>query len=67
VAVVVLAIWLIADTPLLACPVCFRAEESALTDGVRAAVFVLLGVTAVVLAFVGVWLARVGRGLVREP
>lgn len=33
----------------LACPVCFRVEESATTDGVRAAVVVLVGVTAMVL------------------
>ena len=44
------AIWISAETGLLACPVCFRFEESAVTDGVRAAVLVLIGVTVVVLA-----------------
>ena len=33
----------------LACPICFRVEEGATTDGVRAAVLVLIGVTAVLL------------------
>jgi len=39
----------LATDTALACPVCFRVEESATTDGVRAAVVVLVGVTAVVL------------------
>jgi heme/copper-type cytochrome/quinol oxidase subunit 2 len=34
---------------VLACPICFRVEENATTDGVQAAVLVLVGVTAVVL------------------
>ena len=33
----------------LACPICFRVEENATTDGVQAAVLVLVGVTTVVL------------------
>jgi heme/copper-type cytochrome/quinol oxidase subunit 2 len=33
----------------LACPICFQVEENATTDGVQAAVLVLVGVTTVVL------------------
>ena len=33
----------------LACPICFRVEENATTDGAQAAVLVLVGVTTVVL------------------
>jgi hypothetical protein len=44
------AIWLSVETGLLACPICFRFEESAVTDGVRLAVLVLIGITIVVLA-----------------
>ncbi len=39
----------LATETALACPVCFRVEESAATDGVVAAVLVLVGVTTVVL------------------
>jgi len=35
--------------PLLACPVCFQVEQGPVTDGIRAAVLVLMGVTVVVL------------------
>jgi heme/copper-type cytochrome/quinol oxidase subunit 2 len=38
-----------ASEAALACPICFRVEESATTDGLRAAVLVLVGVTVVVL------------------
>ncbi len=38
-----------ATTTALACPVCFQVKENATTDGVRAAVLVLVGVTTVVL------------------
>ena len=44
-----LALVLAANETLLACPICFRVEESATTDGVQAAVLVLVGVTTVVL------------------
>jgi heme/copper-type cytochrome/quinol oxidase subunit 2 len=36
-------------SPLLACPVCFQVEQGPVTDGIRAAVLVLMGVTVVVL------------------
>jgi hypothetical protein len=45
----VLALVLAASEVALACPICFRVEESATTDGVQAAVLVLVGVTTVVL------------------
>jgi heme/copper-type cytochrome/quinol oxidase subunit 2 len=35
--------------PVLACPVCFQVEQGPVTDGIRAAVVVLMGVTVVVL------------------
>lgn len=44
-----LALVLAAGEVALACPICFRVEESATTDGARAAVLVLVGVTTVVL------------------
>jgi len=40
----------IGAAPLLACPVCFQVEQGPVTDGIRAAVLVLVGVTVVVLA-----------------
>jgi len=45
-----LAIWLAAAAGLHACPVCFQVDDSPVGAGVRAAVVVLLGVTAGVLA-----------------
>ena len=45
----VLALVLGASEVALACPICFRVEENATTDGVHAAVLVLVGVTTVVL------------------
>jgi hypothetical protein len=46
----------------LACPVCFGAEPGATTDGLRAAVLVLVSVTVAVLAAFGVFVVRfVGR------
>ena len=41
-----------------ACPVCFRVEDGATADGVRAAVIVLMSVTVVVLAGFGLFIAR---------
>ena len=42
------------SSSVLACPVCFGAEESHLIDGTRAGILVLLGITLVVQgAFVG--------------
>ena len=34
----------------MSCPICFQLEQGPITDGMRAAVFVLIGVTLVVLA-----------------
>lgn len=49
-------------SPLLACPVCFRIEAGPVSDGVRAAVFVMLGVTVGVLSGFGFFISRfVGR------
>jgi hypothetical protein len=45
-----------------ACPVCFRMEEGPVTDGVFAAVLVLLGVTGSVLVGFGVFI----HGFVRR-
>ena len=33
------------DTPLLACPHCFGAEETSLIDGTRLGIMVMLGIT----------------------
>ena len=45
----VLALVLAAGEVALACPICFRVEENATTDGALAAVVGLVGVTTVVL------------------
>ena len=44
------AFWLATAAGLHACPVCFQVDDSPVGAGVRAAVVVLLGVTATVLA-----------------
>jgi uncharacterized membrane protein len=46
---------------LVACAVCFQVDPNATTDGVRAAVLVLVGVTTVVLSGFGVFIARFVR------
>jgi hypothetical protein len=56
------AIWIVMSAVTLACPVCFRMEEGPVTDGVRAAVIVLMGVTTAVLGGFGVFI----RGFVRR-
>jgi hypothetical protein len=53
--------WIVAPAVLAACPVCFRVEDGPVADGVRAAVFVLVGVTTGVLAGFGVFIARFVR------
>lgn len=55
-------IWAALGAGAWACPVCFRMDEGPVTDGVRAAVMVLIGVTTVVLAGFGVFI----RGFVRR-
>lgn len=48
-----------AATPLLrACPICFQIEQGPVSDGVRAAVVVLMAVTVVVLTGFGMFVAR---------
>jgi len=53
--------WAGAGASVLACPVCFRVEEGPVTDGVRAAVIVLVGVTVGVLSGFGVFIVRFVR------
>jgi len=53
--------FVLTDVTLLACPICFRVEENATTDGVLAAVGVLLGVTVVVLGAFGAFVIRFAR------
>ena len=54
-------IWSAAGSALLACPICFQVEQGPVTDGVRAAVFVLMGVTVAVLSGVAVFVRRLVR------
>ena len=54
---IVLALGLALSDVALACPICFRVEENATTEGVQAAVFVLVGVTTVVLGAFGRFVA----------
>ena len=49
------------NAPLVACSVCFQVEHSATTDGLLAAVFVLVAVTVCVLAGVGAFVLRLAR------
>lgn len=63
--------WLAAGATALACPICFQAEPNGTTDGVRSAVWVLLGVTSVVLGGFAVFIVRfagheLGSGLVLQ-
>ena len=60
-AFAVVAVWLAAGAPALACPVCFRFEAGPVTDGLRAAVLVLVGVTVAVLSGFAVFIARFVR------
>ena len=47
-----------AEPALLACPVCFQADDSATSRGVQAAVIVLFAVTTAVLSVCGIFVAR---------
>ena len=60
-ALVVLLLLIAADATLSACPICFRVEENATTDGVQAAVLVLVGVTTAVLGAFGTFVVRFAR------
>jgi hypothetical protein len=46
---------------LLACPICFQVEQSPTTDGLQAAVLVLIGVTTCVLAGCATFVVRMAR------
>ena len=48
-AIATLLGWLAASATAFACPICFQSEPNGATAGVRAAVFVLIGVTVIVL------------------
>lgn len=61
-----IAIWVLTDAALQACPVCFQVEDQTVTSGVRGAVIVLGGITTVVLAGVAVFAARLIRHEVRN-
>jgi len=51
------AIVVAGGTPVLACPVCFGAEETSMIDGAKLGVFVMLAITlAVQGGFVGFFL-----------
>lgn len=53
--------WVAAGAALSACPICFQVEGGPVVDGVRAAVIVLVAVTASVLIGVAAFAARVAR------
>ena len=57
----VAAILAAADVRLQACPVCFQMEDGPASDGVRAAVLVLVGVTTTVLAGFASFIVRFVR------
>jgi hypothetical protein len=61
-AVTTAAIWIAMGAGALACPVCFRMEEGPVSDGVRAAVLVLMAVTTAVLGAFAVFI----RGFIRR-
>ena len=52
-------LWGAAGNSLFACPICFQIEQGPITDGVRAAVFVLMGVTVTVLACFAMFVRRI--------
>ena len=55
------AAWALASAPLLACPICFQVEDGPTSSGIRAAVFVLIGVTMSVLAGFATFVVRFVR------
>lgn len=50
-----------AHAVLHACPICFRVEDGPTASGVRAAIFVLVAVTASVLTACGTFVVRFAR------
>jgi len=55
----------LADVALNACPVCFQVEDTGVKNGVRAAVIVLGGATAVVLGGVAHFVRRLVKAELR--
>ena len=51
-------LWMALQATLLACPVCFQIEDGRTAAGVRAAVIVLMAVTAGVLTGFGLFIRR---------
>jgi len=51
-------LWIALQTTLLACPVCFQIDDGRTAAGVRAAVIVLMAVTAGVLTGFGLFIRR---------
>jgi len=47
--------------PALACPICFQVEQGPVTEGVRAAVLVLMAVTVAVLGGFAAFIVRFAR------
>ncbi len=45
----------------MACPVCYTAADPAITESMNAGIFVLLGVTALVLGVVARFIASLAR------
>jgi hypothetical protein len=60
--VATIVIWAALGASALACPVCFRMDDGPVSDGVRAAIVVLMGVTTAVLSGFAVFI----RGFVRR-
>lgn len=54
-------LWIASGAAALACPICFQVEEGPVTDGIRAAVLVLVGVTGTVLAGFAAFIVRFVR------
>jgi hypothetical protein len=54
-------LWIALGGSALACPICFQIEQGPVTDGIRAAVIVLMSVTVVVLTSFGVFVRRLVR------
>jgi uncharacterized membrane protein len=59
-ALAILLVW-IADVRLHACPICFRVDDESAVSGIYAAVFVLIGVTTVVLSGFATFIVRFVR------
>lgn len=55
----------LSPTALHACPVCFRMEDGAAAEGLRAGVGVLIGVTLVVLGAAARFVVRFARRAAR--